>query len=329
MNAQENPKIGISACLLGHRVRYNGDGKPDQWILKVLAPFVDFAPFCPEMAMGLGAPRETLRLITDHRLIGNQSGLDFTSDAQTAAQKIIASLPDLDGVILKRASPTCGLEKVKVYGKNGIPQTTGQGIFATAIREAFPSTPMIEEGRLTDPFQREQFLTRVFSLFYYKQKMRSASIGRPSAITGELQNFHKKYKFLLLSHNPTSYTRLGRIAANSERLAPEQTIEQYYLELAKALATPPTPGKRMNALQHLFGFFKEVLSAKEKEHFLKLLEEYRAGIKPFTVALALLEHLSQRFNDNYILGQMIFYPFPVHLNRPLEAFTSLAKEGLR
>jgi len=323
MNSEKNPKIGISACLLGHRVRYNGDGKPNDWILNHLTSFVQFTPFCPEMAMGLGAPRETLRLVKTRlgdatekpRLIGNQSGKDLTTEATDAAKKIISELSELDGIILKRASPTCGLEKVKVYGRDGIPQAQGRGIFAEEIRQAFPTVPTIEEGRLTDPAQRELFLTQVFALHTFKRRTQAFAGGRPSSLISELQSFHQQHKFLLLSHDPEAYSRLGRIAANPEGRPAQEACQLYHLALAQALSTPPSPGKRVNALQHLFGFFKNCVNNEEKEHFLALLEEYREGLRPFSTALSLVEHLCRRFNHAYLLNQVIFYPFPLTLNK--------------
>lgn len=328
---EKSPKIGISACLLGHRVRYNGDGKPNDWILDQLAPFVQFAPFCPEMAMGLGAPRETLRLVKTRlgdptekpRLIGNQSGRDLTTEATDAAKKIISELSELDGIILKKASPTCGLEKVKVYGRDGIPQAQGRGIFAEEIRQAFPTIPTIEEGRLTDPQQRELFLTQVFALHSFKRRTQMLAqelaqkleVKRHSSPISELQSFHQQHKFLLLSHDPEAYSRLGRIAANPDSIPAQEACQLYHLELARALSTPPSPGKRINALQHLFGFFKNSVNSEEKEHFLALLEEYRAGLRPFGTALSLVEHLCRRFNHAYLLNQVIFYPFPLSLNK--------------
>lgn len=323
MNVPENPKIAISACLLGHRVRYNGDAKTDQWIVSVLAPFVQFKPFCPEMAMGLGAPRETLRLVllpnsdttTRPQLIGNQSGKNLTNSALETSQKIISELSDLDGIILKKASPTCGLERVKIYNDHGIPQAHGTGLFAEELKKAFPSVPMIEEGRLTDPLQRELFLTQIFILHSFKKRIKPLFESKLHLVIRELQQFHQQHKFLLLSHNPSSFTQLGRIAANSQGLDPEQACQLYNAELRKALRTPPSPGKRINALQHLFGFFKDFVNSNEKEHFLTLLEQYRAGLKPFSAALSLLEHLSRRFDHSYILNQTIFYPFPLSLNQ--------------
>lgn len=323
MNISENPKIAISACLLGHRVRYNGDGKADPWILNILAPFVQFMTFCPEMTMGLGAPRETLRLVYSHnkesstrpQLIGNQSGKNLTDLALKTSQKIISELSDLDGIILKKASPTCGLERVKIYNSHGIPQANGTGIFAEELKKAFPSLPIIEEGRLTDTAQRELFLTQIFTLHAFKKRTKTLLENQPDSVIRELQLFHQQHKFLLLSHNPSIYTQLGRIAANSERLNPDQACQLYNSELRKALKTPPSPGKRINALQHLFGFFKDSVNMNEKEHFLNLLEQYRAGLKPFSAALSLLEHLSRRFDHSYILNQTIFYPFPLGLNQ--------------
>lgn len=318
----EKPRIAISACLLGQKVRYDGQGKAHDWLLRVLAPYVEWFPVCPEVEMGLGVPRETLRLVygesqDEVRLLAPASGRDLTVLAREVSHKAAVRLQGVDGIILKKSSPSCGLERVKIYSEKGIPQAMGRGFFADAINRLYPSLPCIEEGRLVDIKQREQFLTQIFALAHLRSKVQShLQEGATSReFSRKLQSFHQTYKFLLLSHHPEAYRVLGRLAAHSKEMGITEVFRQYSEVLASALSVTSTPGKRVNALQHIFGYFKKFLSRAEKEHIGSLLEQYRCGIKPFSAIIALIESLCHRFDQDYILQQVILNPFPMNLNQ--------------
>ncbi len=304
------PRVGVSACLLGQPVRYNGGAKPDAWLIEVLSQAVDFVPFCPEMEMGLGTPREALRLVRERTgdplaLRETNSGKDHTEIALSTRAKIYGRLRDVDGVILKKASPTCGLERVKVYGKDGIPGTNAPGIFGGGLLETFPDLPVTEEGRLTDLQQREHFVTRVFGHFRLR-----ALIARVS----EIQKFHQSHKFLLMAHSPFHYNSLGRLAANSEGLTPVELLLNYRRGFLDALKESATASKKVNVVQHVMGYFKRDLTQPEKQHLLGILEDYRLGRIPYAAVISVLEHLMSRFSQPYLKDQVFFYPFPRELS---------------
>lgn len=302
------PLVGISSCLLGERVRFDGGHKKDDWLVKELGKWVEWEPWCPEMQMGLGSPRESLRLVArgkQNRLVGNRTGKDVTAAAKTTAREIVTKLGDLDGYILKKNSPSCGLERVKVYGKNDIPFRAGQGVFAERLQRAMPLLPMIEEGRLSDPEQREQFVTRVFAFYRWKKV--------PAKISA-IQKFHQEYKLLLMAHSPSKYQALGKIAANPSKRAPSDVKAEYGPVFLGALADPSTTKKRVNVLQHIFGYFKREIPPKEKAGILEAIEEFRKGELSFLAALTCVRQLLNRVSVPYLESQLFFDPYPKALS---------------
>lgn len=309
ISSEAKPKVGISACLLGQRVRFDGGDKRDDWLVDELGKWITWYPVCPEMEMGLGSPRESMRLAlvagaSGTRLLTNRSNRDLTVPAQATARGMVARLPELDGFVLKKSSPSCGLERVKVYNRKGIPDPKGEGFFAAELKRRFPDLPMIEEGRLTDPEQREHFVTRIFAARRWRDVP-----ARVSAV----QKFHETYKLLIMAHSPAHYRALGRIAANPERRIPTEVRDAYGRLFPKALALPPTPAKRINVLQHILGYFKRTLSSKERHAILESLEEYRDGELPFLSVLLLLRHQLTRLSVPYLEGQLFFEPYPKRL----------------
>jgi uncharacterized protein YbbK (DUF523 family)/uncharacterized protein YbgA (DUF1722 family) len=303
---REKPRIGVSACLLGQKVRYDGQHKRVDWLVEELGKWVSFHPVCPELEMGLGAPRESMRLVRRGargrlRLLGNDTDRDFTDPAERTARRLVEDLPDLDGYVLKKNSPSCGLERVKVYDANQVPARAGQGFFATALQESRPGLPVIEEGRLTDPEQREHFVTAVFAFFRWK-----AVPARVAAI----QAHHQQYKLLLMAQSPQHYRRLGGVAANPRRRRPSEIRAEYETLLLEALAKASTTGKRVNVLQHIFGYFKEKLGAREKRDLLEAIEDYRKGELSFLAAVKLHQHVAKRLEIPYLEGQLFFDPYP-------------------
>ncbi len=301
------PKIGISACLLGHPVRYNGDHKRQDWIVGELSRFVTFVPVCPEMEMGLGAPRETLKLegaLVNPRIIGHQSGRDYTELAHSTSAKLVDRLEAqrIDGYVLKKNSPSCGLERVLVYRSGSKPPVReGRGLFAARLAHAFPGLPIIEEGRLMDAEQRERFVTQVFAW----DRLREVA-ARISA----LQEFHRDYKLLLLARDPKAYTRLGQIASNPNREPARRVVERYREEFMPTLAKPARPARTVNALEHILGYFKDELGTNEKQQILETFAEYRRGEIPLAAPLTLLSHLVKKHSIAYLQSQTLFEPYP-------------------
>jgi uncharacterized protein YbgA (DUF1722 family)/uncharacterized protein YbbK (DUF523 family) len=298
------PVIGVSACLLGHRVRHNGDSKSHDWILGTLAKHADLVAFCPEMEMGLGAPRPTLRLVgkaESPRLLVTKSGEDLTDSAETAAGAILGRIGGVDACILKKDSPSCGLERVRVYGKSGIPVREASGFFARRLRDDREGMPLIEEGRLSDAEQREQFLIRVFA---------AARFSRTERTARALQAFHREYKLLLLAASPQAYRALGRIAADPASGGVKAAFDAYRKRLLKALEAVPSRSGWFNSLEHMAGYFKKELGADEKAQLHGELSAYRRGDLPLLAPLTLIRFLARKHGTRYLLEQTLFEPYP-------------------
>lgn len=288
------PKVGLSACLFGEAVRYNGAHKRADWLVDTLGKVVDFVPLCPEREMGLGVPRPAMRLrmkADGVRLETINTAKDLTELAETTAARLVAALPeDLDAFVLMPKSPTCGLERVKVYDVNEIPSGLGQGFFAARLEKERPDLTLIEAGRLTDSEQREAFVMRLWAHFRFKH------LGPGVAA---FQAFHRSYKFLILAFaGPEGLRRLGRLAADGQ-------IEAYGKELRLALAGVPKRGTLVDALHHMYGFLKNGLSAEEKQVLLKAIEDYRQEKVLIGVPLALLEYANARVGSAYLSEQVI------------------------
>jgi uncharacterized protein YbgA (DUF1722 family)/uncharacterized protein YbbK (DUF523 family) len=301
------PTIGISACLLGQKVRHNAEDKRNDWLVDVLGKFVKWVPICPEMEMGLGVPRRTMRLTGkphDPQLIVKGTEENLTSLATKTAKTILAKDFAFDSYIFKRDSPSCGLERVKIFGKNDSPSRSAVGLFASAVKEKYPLLPMIEEGRLSDIKQRETYLVRLFA---------SVKLKEVQLKTSALQLFHQHYKLILMAYAPDAYQKLGRLAANPERLKGPELFSKYQKDFLESLARTPTRKQWVNVLQHIFGYFKKTLDSKEKKQILETIEDYRRGELPLIVPLTLLRHLTQKYEVSYLLGQAVFEPYPKSL----------------
>jgi uncharacterized protein YbgA (DUF1722 family)/uncharacterized protein YbbK (DUF523 family) len=297
-------QIGISSCLIGNRVRHNGEHKANEWLLTQLAPFVSWVAICPELEMGLGVPRETMRLVgiaTRPRLITFNSKEDQTEKAEQTIDRILKKDFKLDGFIFKKDSPTCGLERVKVYGPSGIPVKNGMGLFAKAVQEKFPKIPMIEEGRLSDPNQREFFLNQLYIFSQFTRIHKS---------TRALQEFHQNHKLQLMAYDPGKYQFLGQLAANSTKQEITEVFTKYEELLSNLIKKPLTRKKYINVFQHMLGYFKEDLDAKEKAHLLKLLEGYRKAKIPLISVSIVFNYLVAKHSVQYLEKQSILNPYP-------------------
>lgn len=305
-------RIGVSACLLGQTVRYDGGHKKDPFVTDLLGRFVTWVPVCPEVEIGLGTPREPIRLEGDPaapRLVGTKTGADHTRRMTDYARRRVAALAELglSGYVLKRASPSCGMERVKVYSPAGMPDRQGRGLFASALVAALPLLPVEEEGRLGDPSLRESFITRVFA--HRRLAALRESGGRPRDVIA----FHAAHKYLLLAHSPRHYAALGRLVADRPAGARKRWLDGYAEQVMTALRVPTTVKKHVNVLQHLLGFFKDRLSAAEKRELLGLVDDYARSLVPLVVPITLVNHYVARFDVPYVRDQVYLRPHPKEL----------------
>ncbi len=306
-------RVAISACLLGQQVRYNGGHKESRLCSRVLSEHFEFVPLCPEVAIGLGTPREPIRLIGDPqapRAVGTvDASCDVTDDLAGYGERMAAELDDICGYIFMQKSPSCGLERVKVYQDQGRPsEHSGQGIYAAAFCALRPDLPVEEDGRLNDPVLRENFLTRVFAYAEWQQLLR-AGLTRKGLI-----DFHARYKYLLMATHPLQYKALGRLLGNLAQHDLDELAPRYFSQLMAALKQCATRRTHSNVLQHLSGYLKKALSGDEKQEMQQLISQYRAGIVPLVVPLTLLKHHLRRHPDRYVARQVYLQPHPENLS---------------
>ncbi len=307
----EKIRLGVSACLLGEEVRYDGGHKKDAFLTETLGPFVEWVPVCPEVELGLGIPRDTLRLAGAAgapRLVVERTGEDLTERMRRYAGRRMRELEalGLHGYVLKRASPSCGLHRVRVYHANGMPSSAGRGLYAAALVARLPALPVEEEGRLTDPAIRENFIERVFAAARWRRFVEGSPRPR------DLVAFHAAQKFAVLAHSPAHYARLGRLVARAGSLSRE-ALAAYGALLMEALAIRATRARHANVLQHLAGFFKRELDAPSRAELAGLIEDYRRGLVPLVVPLTLVRHHARRLAIGYLADQVYLSPHPREL----------------
>jgi uncharacterized protein YbgA (DUF1722 family)/uncharacterized protein YbbK (DUF523 family) len=305
-------RIGVSACLLGQEVRFDGGHKRDSFIVDTLGPFVEFVPVCPEFEIGLGVPRDTLRLERTGahvRMVANKSGRDLTASMNRFAARRTAAIAheDLSGYVLKKDSPSCGMERVRVYDHSGMPRRDGVGLFAAALMARFPNLPIEEEGRLNDPRLRENFVERIFAY----QRLRS--FFSTNWTIGGLVRFHTAHKLALMAHSPKAYAELGRLVAGARDIPRGELCERYEREMMAALSKLATPARHTNVLHHMIGYLREHLDASSRAELLQLIEDYRAGLVPLVVPLTLIRHHVNHFAIAYLRGQVYLEPHPKEL----------------
>ena len=306
-------RLGVSTCLLGEEVRYDGGHKLDRFLVNTLGSFVEWVPVCPEVEIGLGTPRESMRLVDDPeapRLIAPKSSHDYTERMQTWARERLEELAavKLHGFIFKKDSPSSGLFRVRVYDQNGMPRRVGTGIFPREVMKRFPLLPLEEEGRLHDMRLRENFIERIF--VYY----RWTRLLEEDPTPGGLVRFHTAHKLTLMAHSPAHYQEMGRLVAQAGTLPWTELVETYGRLLMEGLEVLGTPGKHTNVLQHLMGFLKDVLSKEDKAELLGLIEDYRQGLVPLIVPLTLLQHHLRRHPvPDWVHQQVYLNPYPKEL----------------
>ena len=310
--AEGKIRIGISACLTGQNVRYDGGHQQDRYITDTLGRWFEWVPVCPEVEYGLPVPREAMRLTGDPanpRLVTIKSRIDHTDGMLAWAAGRLEGLAQegLCGFLFKSRSPSSGMAAVKVYPEQGPAVKKGVGLFAGAFMRRFPFIPCEEDGRLHDPVLRENFIERVF-VYHRWQALERAKGGAK-----ELVDFHARHKLLILSHSPKHLTDLGRIVANPGRLKPPALREAYFATLMEALRLTATPAKQTNVLQHMAGYFKNRLSRDEKAELAELIDQYRLGLLPLIVPVTLISHYVRLFDEPYLKSQIYLHPHPSEL----------------
>jgi len=308
----EKIKLGISACLMGENVRYNGGHTHDPFLTKTLGQYVDYVPVCPEVECGLPVPREAMRLVGDPlnpKLLTIKTGIDMTEQMKAWARIRLDAMQNenLCGFIFKSKSPSSGMERVKVYDAKGIPANVGIGIWARIFMDRFPLLPVEEEGRLHDPVLRENFIQRIF-VFKRFQELRTQGIRR-----GPLVDFHTRHKLLIMSHSPAHYREMGKFVADIKNQTPEAVYDGYAALLNNAMSLRATIAKNVNVLMHIMGYFKKQLSGDEKQELLEIIGEFKKQFVPLIVPITLINHYVRKYQEPYLKTQIYLNPHPFEL----------------
>lgn len=307
------PRLGISRCLLGEEVRYDGGHKRDVFLTDVLAPFVEWVSVCPEVEAGLGTPREAMHLAGTPdapRLLTIYTHVDHTSRLKAFSQRRIQELLtcDLDGYIFKKNSPSCGVHRVKLYTNNGQPSKQGTGIFAGLFQQTFPLLPVEEEGRLNDAVLRENFIERLFCYRRWKTQVEQTRTSR-----GGIVNFHTRHKYLLLTHSRPHYHELGKLVASAGQYTPSELATRYGSMFMDALKVKATVKKHVNVLQHLAGHLKKLLSPEERAELQECIMDYHRQLTPLAIPLTLIKHYVRTRSVPYLADQVYLNPHPKEL----------------
>jgi len=305
-------KLGISACLLGEKVRYNGGHTLDRFLRDQLGQYVDYFPVCPEVEIGLGTPRETLRLVGDPdapRLLTAKTGIDHTDKMVTWAQGTLDRLAEagICGYVFKSKSPSSGMARIKIYDGNGGVRRGGVGIFARAFMERFPQLPVEDEGRLQDVGLRENFIVRVFTYQRWQESVK----GEPSP--GALVNFHTRNKYLFMAHHAGLMRQMGKLTAQARSIPTEQLISGYEAMMTDCLKHRATAKKNADVLYHMMGYFKKSLEAWEKQELTETIENYRKEFVPLMVPMTLINHYVRKYDAVYLKDQYYLAPHPIEL----------------
>jgi len=305
-------KLGVSTCLLGENVRYDGGHKLDRFLTDTLGQYVQYVPVCPEVECGLGVPRESMHLEGDPdspRLVTTRTKHDMTDPMVRWARKRVIDLEkeDLCGFIFKSDSPSSGMERVKVYNEKGMPVKKGIGMFARIFMEHFPLLPVEDEGRLHDPKLRENFIERIFTLKRWR------GVLEKKENRGNIVDFHTKHKLLIFSHSPGHYQMMGKLVGQAKDLPLKEFYWQYQTWLMESVKLKATPKKNANVLQHMMGYFKEQLSSDEKQELLETIDHYLKEYIPLIVPMTLINHYVRKYDQPYLKQQVYLNPHPLEL----------------
>jgi uncharacterized protein YbgA (DUF1722 family)/uncharacterized protein YbbK (DUF523 family) len=304
-------RMGVSSCLLGNQVRFDGGHKHDRYITGTLGNYFEFVPVCPEVECGLSIPRESMRLVGNPkspRLVTGKSGVDLTEQMNEWAGNRVSELAkeNLCGFIFKSKSPSSGMERVKVYDANNVPSAIGVGLFARKFKERFPLLPLEEEGRLHDSILRENFIESVFVYQRWRDTVEEFTAG-------SLVTFHTEHKLILRAHSEKHYRELGRIVANAGTLDAEQLFSAYQENLMAAMRLKPTVKKHVNVLMHMMGYFKKCLSSDEKQELLEVIDRFKNYYVPLIVPITLMNHYVRKYEKPYLQKQYYLNPHPTEL----------------
>lgn len=306
------PRLGISACLLGEKVRYDGGHKLDQFLTESLGHFVEWVPVCPEIEIGMGVPRESVRLVGTleaPRMIAERSGKDWTVAMERFAAARVRQLMELElsGYVFKKNSPSCGMERVRVYNRKNMSVRRGRGLYAATVMDRLAPMPVEEEGRLSDRQLRENFVERVFAFHRWQRLL--AEKKSPAA----LMEFHAAHKYLLLAHSQRHYRQLGRLVAEVERSTLRATYDAYGRTFFETLRLPANAKKHANVLEHMLGYFTDKLSTAERRELVELISDYRSELVPLIVPVTLIQHYVKKYHCAYLSGQTYLSPAPKEL----------------
>ena len=309
---EDKIRIGVSACLLGQQVRFDGGHKHDRYLTDTLGEHLDFVPVCPEVEAGFPIPRETFRLVGDPenpRLVTSRNNVDHTDRMVGWAEKRVWELEkeELCGFIFKSDSPSSGLMRVKVYNPNGMAEKKGVGLFARAFTHHFPLLPVEEEGRLNDPKLRETFIEQIFTLKRWRETL---ALGQNMK---NLVDFHTRHKLLMLSHSPANARLMGKLVADGKQMLIQAVYAQYESLLIETLRMKSTLKKNLNVLEHILGYFKNQLSSDEKQEMLEIFDRYRNEFVPLIVPVTLLNHYVRKIGEPYLKQQVYLNPHPIAL----------------
>jgi uncharacterized protein YbgA (DUF1722 family)/uncharacterized protein YbbK (DUF523 family) len=304
-------RLGVSACLLGAKVRFDGGHKRNRFLIEELGSHFEFVPFCPEVAIGMGTPRPSIRLVGDveaPRALGSRDdGLDVTDALQAYSANRAQRLEGLSGFIFKKDSPSCGMARVKVYSEKGMPQRDGVGIFARAVQEANPLLPVEEEGRLNDSTLRENFVSRVF-VYARWQALRQQGLSKKG-----LLDFHTRHKLLLMAHSPLAYRELGRLLAQLDNTRLDALADHYIEQLMQVLKVPASRKHHVNVLQHVMGYLRKHVPAENRADLVDVINDYRRGMLPLVVPVTLLQHHFRSNPHPWVSQQVYMNPHPREL----------------
>lgn len=308
----EKIRLGISACLLGEPVRYDGGHKLDRYLRDTLGQYVEYVPVCPETEAGFGIPRESMHLEGDvdvPRLVTSRTGKDMTEPMVAWANERVRQLEseDLCGFIFKSNSPSSGMERVKLFDHNRVPRKIGVGIFAGIFMRHFPLLPVEEEGRLHDPMLRENFIERIF----IAKRWRDLIAQKPGV--GDLIDFHARHKLLVMAHSPRHGSLMGKLVAAAKQTPRHELLDRYQALLMDAVRLRATIRKNTNVLQHLMGYFKRDLTADEKQELLEVIDHFHRGYVPLIVPITLVRHYVRKYDQPYLKQQVYLNPHPVEL----------------
>ncbi|BCS87736.1 YbgA family protein [Pseudodesulfovibrio sediminis] len=308
----ETIRIGVSACLAGEKVRYDRSHHHDRYLTKILAKYVEFIPLCPEIACGMGIPREKLRQVEcadTIRLIGYESGDDLTETMTQWADRVLPGLDDeeLCGFVVKPESPSCGVKRAKIYSTTGAPPKRGMGFFTTMLTQHAPLLPIVNSEQLHNPLLRENFIRRIFVLKRWREL---TALGKD---IGKLVDFHTRHKMLIRAHDLKGYRELGKLLGQSSQSNVKEIFDQYATLLFNSLKLQATQKKNSDVLQHAMGYFKKNIDAKDKQEVLDMITAYRTGKIPLLMPVTLLNHFARKYQKPYLIQQYFLNPSPAEL----------------